>query len=233
MWAAPFGNFGLPNQREGIVKKFNLYMIPLTLFYFSILYSGCVVLEGKVESGRYTPPNGSFSFDAPPSGPQGRIRDSYFPPADKGFVENANVFGLNGVYYINYLKASAQPPENDPEKVRKLLSATLHSFVMKEIFNPVTKDSKIIHQKFINFEEKEFLFAIVNLPERSGAFDMITRKRFDAKVGILMFEKKDYVIIIRAQNNFNDSILLNESISSMANGFISTTKKVYNSFQFY
>ena len=212
------------------MKKNNSYLILLALFCFSILFSGCSGLKGNLANGRYTPPNGSFSFEAPSKGPQGRIRESYVPSADKGFIESSNIFGLNGVYYINYLKASALPPENNPNKVRKLLTEFFHIFAMNNIFIPASRKSKVIHQEFINIGGKEVLFSIVNLPGLSGAFNLKTKKRFDAKVGVLMFENRDYVIFIRTQSNISDS--QNESISSIAKNYFSTTKDIYTSFQF-
>ena len=162
-------------------------------------------LQGRIEGGRYYSPNGMVSF-APPGmrGPQHRVKDLYVSELDRGFLEEADMFGLQGVYYSSLPQAGISPPSNAEER-RAALNTGLARFAMQVVFDGGSTRAEVVHQEFIGEQGKEMLLALVRLPGLSGSFDVRTGKKFDAFPAALVVVEGGYLVILRIQSNIVDT----------------------------
>ena len=170
------------------------------------LLASCVTpgLEGRIESGRYSAPNGKVVFDAPDiGGPEHQVRDVHVPGIDRGFLEETNVFGLQGVYYTSLAGLGISPPTDIAEH-RAALTKGWNDFAMPNIFTAATQRAEVVLHEFIVDDGEEMLLALVRLPELSGAFDILTNKKYDAYPVALVLLEGGYVIVIRIQSSLED-----------------------------
>jgi hypothetical protein len=177
-------------------------------------------LQGSIENGRYSAPNGKITFSAPDiGGPEHKVRDVYVAGIDRGFLEETNQFGLQGVYYTSLAGLGISPP-SDAEDLRAALNKGWTNFAMPNIFAAASKRAEVVHQEFIVYEGKEMLLAFVRLPELSGAFDVTTTRKFDAYPAVLLLVDGGYVVVLRSQFNLEDASGKNpkDSISSYLAG---------------
>lgn len=163
-----------------------------------------VELQGRIENGRYSAPNGKVVFSAPDiGGPEHRIRDVYVAGIDRGFLEETNQFGLEGVYYTSLAGLGISPP-SDTNEHRTALNKGWTNFAMPNIFTAASQKAEVVHQEFIVDKGKEMLLALVRLPELSGAFDATTKRKFDAYPAVLLLVDGGYVVVVRIQSNLED-----------------------------
>ncbi len=166
-------------------------------------YAG-ISMQGRIENGRYFAPNGKIVFTAPNlGGPQHTVRDIYVASLDRGFLEETDVFGLRGMYYTSMASLGVSQPTNADER-RSALNRGLTNFAMPNIFLTVSLNAEVVHQEFVVEQGKEMLLALVRLPGLSGAFDVNTKKKFDAYPAILVLAEGGYVIVLRVQSNLTD-----------------------------
>ncbi len=162
-------------------------------------------LQGRIENGRYSSPNGKVAFRAPNiGGPEHNVRDIHAAGIDRGLLEETNQFGLEGVYYTSLTGLGISPPSGADE-YRAALSKGWTNFAMPNIFTSASRKAEVVHQEFIVDEGKEVLLAIVRLPELSGAFDVMTRRKFDAYPAVLLLIDGGYVVVLRNQFNLEDA----------------------------
>ena len=76
---------------------------------------------------------------------------------------------------------------------------------MPNIFTAASSKAEVVHQEFIVDQGKEMLLAIVRLPESSGAFDVATKRKFDAYPAVLLLVDGQYVVVLRSQFNLEDA----------------------------
>lgn len=162
-------------------------------------------LQGRIENGRYSSPNGKVAFRAPNiGGPEHGVRDIYAAGIDRGLLEETNQFGLEAVYYTSLAGLGISRPSGADEN-RAALTKGWTNFAMPNIFAAASPKAEVVHQEFIVDEGKEVLLAIVRLPELSGAFDVMTRKKFDAYPAVLLMIDGGYVVVLRNQFNLEDA----------------------------
>jgi hypothetical protein len=161
-------------------------------------------MQGRIEDGRYFAPNGKISFIVPNlSGPKHAVRDIYGASSDRGFFEEKDIYGLQAMYYASLASLEVSPPSNTEER-RSVLNKGLTNFVMQLLFLPDTPNAEVVHQEYIVEQGKEMLLALVREPERSGASDLITKKRYDAYPAVLVLAEGGYVIALSIQSNLID-----------------------------
>ena len=162
-------------------------------------------LQGHIENGRYSAPNGKVVFDMPNiGGDEHKVRDLYVAGSDRGFVEETNLFGLQGVYYTSLAGIGISPP-SDSNDHRAALNKGWTNFAMPNIFISASQKAEVVHQEFIVDQGKEMLLAFVRLPELSGAFDVTTKRKFDAYPAVLLLVDGGYVVVLRSQFNLEDA----------------------------
>jgi hypothetical protein len=132
------------------------------------------------------------------------VRDVYVSGADRGFLEETNEFGLEGVYYTSLAGLGISPPADSGEH-RAALNKGWTNFAMPNFFSAATQRAEVVHHEFVVDQGKEMLLAIVRLPELSGAFDVATRRRFDAYPAVLLMVDGRYVVMLRSQFNLEDA----------------------------
>ena len=181
----------------------------LSVFVITFLTAcASVNMQGRIENGRYFSPNGKIVYSAKDQGrPQQAVRDTYDASIDRGFFEETDVFGLKGMYYTSLPSLAVLPPSNTDER-RSVLSKGLTDFAIPNIFLPASRGAEVVHQEFVVEQGNEMLLAVVRLPELSGAFDVNTKKKFDAYPAILVLAEGGYVIILRVQSNITDAMTL-------------------------
>jgi hypothetical protein len=164
---------------------------------------GTTGLQGRMEGGRYYAPNGMVSF-VPPNirGPEHRVKDLYVSELDRGFVEETDTFGLQAVYYSILQQAGISLPSNADEH-RAALDKGLASFAMQIVFGSM--QAEVVHQELVTEQGKEMLLALVRVPGLSGAYDVRTRKKFDAYPAVLVVVEGGYLVIFRTQSNIVDA----------------------------
>ena len=162
-------------------------------------------LQGRIENGRYSAPNGKVVFSAPNiGGPEHMVRDVYVAGIDRGFLEETNQFGLQGVYYSSLAGLGISPP-SDTNEHRAALNKGWTNFAMPNIFTNSSLKAEVVHQEFIVDQGEEMLLALVRLPELSGAFDVTTKRKFDAYPAVLLLVDGGYVVVVRNQFNLEDA----------------------------
>lgn len=162
-------------------------------------------LQGHIENGRYSAPNGRVVFDMPNiGGDEHKVRDLYVAGIDRGFLEETNLFGLQGVYYTSLAGIGISPP-SDSNEHRAALEKGWTNFAMPNIFTSASQKAEVVHQEFIVDQGKEMLLALVRLPELSGGFDFKTKKQFDAYPAVLLLVDGGYVVVVRIQSNLEDA----------------------------
>jgi hypothetical protein len=162
-------------------------------------------LQGHIENGRYSAPNGKVVFSAPNiEGDEHKVRDLYVAGIDRGFLEEKNLFGLQGVYYTSLAGIRISPP-SDSNEHRAALTKGWTNFAMPNIFTSATQKAEVVHQEFIVDQGKEMLLTLVRLPELSGGFDFATKKQFDAYPAVLLLVDGGYVVVVRIQSNLEDA----------------------------
>jgi len=161
-------------------------------------------IQGRVQDGKYFSPNQKLVFTVyGPSAPQYTRRDMYFAELDRGLLEERDMFSLRGIYYTNLAKMGITKPQTAEER-RSALEKSLRSFAIPNIFAPVAPRSELVHQEFVEANGTESLFAVIRMPEMSGAFDVKTGKKFDAYPSILVSLNESYAIVVRTQSNHHD-----------------------------
>jgi len=161
-------------------------------------------MQGRVQDGKYFSPNQKLVFPVyGPGAPQYNRRDTYFAELDRGFFEETDMFSLRGIYYTNLAKLKIAMPKTAEEK-RSALEKSLRNFAMPNIFALDAPRSELVHQEFVEANGTESLFAVIRMPEMSGAFDVKTGKKFDAYPSILVSLKESYAIVVRTQSNPHD-----------------------------
>jgi hypothetical protein len=164
-----------------------------------------VGLRGRIENGRYSAPNGKVVFSAPGlEGPEHNVRDLYVPGIDRGFLEETNMYGLQGAYYSSMAPLGISPP-SDANEHRAALNKGWTHFAMPNIFTPASPKAEVVDQEFIVDQGEEMLLVLVRLPDLSGAFDATTGRKFDACPGVLLLLDNGYVIVFRIQSNLADA----------------------------
>jgi len=144
-------------------------------------------------------------FSAPNlGGPQHGVRDAYVSGIDRGFLEEVNEFGLEGVYYASLAGLGISPP-SDTNEHRAALNKGWINFAMPNIFAAASSKAEVVHQEFIVDQEREMLLAFVRLPELSGAFDVTTKRKFDGYPAVLLLIDGGYVVVLRNQFNLEDA----------------------------
>ena len=153
---------------------------------------------------RYVAPAGQFSCEVPDRLPGFTIREHYEEDAKRGFVEFPTDLGMTVVYY--WPIPSSAPPQHglDQASRRELLQDSLENVLIQGIFLPTSPDNKILHREFVAVGEEEMLFTVVLVPGASGAWNVATGEKFDAKVGSYLFVRDEYVFALRVQNNLRD-----------------------------
>jgi len=172
-----------------------------------VILTACstVGLQGRIENGRYSAPNGKVVFAAPNlEGSERKVRDIYVAAIDRGFLEETNQFGLQGVYYTSLVGLQVPMP-SDTSEHRAALNKGWTNFAMPNIFTAASPRAEVVHQEFVLDQGKEVLMAIVRLPELSGAFNVATKKRFDAYPAVLLLIDGSYVVVLRSQFNLEDA----------------------------
>jgi hypothetical protein len=122
-----------------------------------VMLTACstVGLQGRIENGRYSAPNGRVVFAAPGiGGPEHRVRDVYVAGTDRGFLEETNEFGLQGVYYTSLAGLGISPP-SDADAHRAALNKGWANFAMPNIFTAASSKAEVVHQEFIVDQGKE------------------------------------------------------------------------------
>ncbi len=179
----------------------------MTLGMFVIVFlNACasISMQGRIENGRYFAPNGKIVFTAQNlGGPQHAVRDTYVASIDRGFFEEIDAFGLQGMYYTSLASLGVSPPSNADER-RSVLDKGLMNFATPNIFLAASPNAEVVHQEFVVEQGKEMLLALARLPGLSGASDLRTNKKFDAYPAILVLVEHGYVIVLRVQSNMTD-----------------------------
>ena len=162
-------------------------------------------LQGRIENGRYSAPNGKVMFSAPNiGGPEHNVRDVYVAGIDRGFLEETNQLGLQGVYYTSLAGLGLSSPL-DTNEHRAALNKGWTNFAMPNIFINASKKAEVVHQEFVAGQGKEMLLALVRLPELSGAFEARTGRKLDAFPAVLLLVDGGYVVVLRSQFNLEDA----------------------------
>jgi ankyrin repeat protein len=165
---------------------------------------GTVGLQGHIDNGRYSAPNGKVVFNPPNiGGPEHTVTESYDADNDQGFLEERNRFGLQGVYYASLAGLGIAPP-SDTNEHRAALNKGWTNFAMLKLFTSVSLKAQVVHQEFIVDQGKEMLLALVRLPELSGAFYVKSKRHFDAYPAVLVMVDGGYVVVLRVQSNITD-----------------------------
>jgi len=180
-------------------------LVTLGLAAAMLAACGTTGLQGRLEGGRYDAPNGMISF-APPNlrGPQLTVKDLYVSELDRGFLEESDTFGLQGIYYSSLRHAGISPPSSVEER-RSALDRGLANFAMRIVFASDSTRAEVVQQKLVVEQGKEMLLALVRVPGLSGSFDVKTGKKFDAFPAILVVIEGGYVVVLRIQSNIVDA----------------------------
>ena len=162
-------------------------------------------MQGRIDKGKYLAPNGKIAFAAPNlGGPQHAARDIYVANLDRGFFEETDAFGLQGMYYTSRASLGVSQPLN-PDERRSTLNKALTNFAMPNIFLAVSPNAEVVHREFVIEHGNEVLVALVRLPGLSGAFDVKTNKKFDAYPAVLVLAEGEYLVVLRVQSNITDA----------------------------
>jgi hypothetical protein len=185
---------------------------------------GTTGLQGRIEGGRYYAPNGMVSF-VPPNmrGPQHSARDLYVGELDRGFLEETDAFGLQGVYYSTLPQAGITPPSGTEER-RAALNTGLARFAMQVVFDAGSTRAEVVEQEFIGEQGNEMLLALVRLPGLSGSFDVRTGRKFDAFPAVLVVIEGGYLVILRVQSNIVDAE--KKDTSEKMSGYLAGLRKL-------
>ena len=199
----------------------------ITLSMFVIIFlNACAStsLQGRIENERYFAPNGKIVFTPPKlGGLEHSVRDHYNASIDRGFLEEADAFGLQGMYYTSIESLGVSQPSNTDER-RSILNKGMTNFVMPNIFLTASPNAEVLYQEFVTEQGKEMILALVRLPESSGAYDLATNKKFDAYPAILVLEEGGYVIVLRVQSNLTD--LGDSEPKDMASNYLGKLRKL-------
>ena len=181
-------------------------MRPLTICILGMFLSACATtgIQGRLENGKYFAPNGKIVITQYRAKPQQTVRDTYIASLDRGFYEETNAFGLQGMYYTSLTSLGVSAVLTADER-RSALNKGLINFAMPNIFVTVSRNAEVVHREFIVEDGREMLLAIVRLPELSGSFDVYTKKKFDAYPAILVLTEGGYVITLRVQSSITDT----------------------------
>lgn len=162
-------------------------------------------LEGRIENGRYVAPNGKISFSAPNiGGAEHKVSDVFVAEIDRGGLEEADMYGMQAMYYSGLASLRISPP-SDAVEHRAALNKGWRNFAMPNIFTAASQKAEVIHQEFIVDQGKEALLVLVRLPGLSGAFDVSTKRKFDAYPAVLLLIESGYVVVLRIQSNLADA----------------------------
>jgi len=154
----------------------------------------CSGLKGEVRNGRYLSPAGNFTMSVPKSLGQIYVVDGYDEDSGYGFVQVATDVG-------DLEQVSYDREDEFLEKVRALQASGRFRDFMRSYFGqrflpknypPSSKASVESGPVFLPSQHGEMLFAVVRLPEGSGAFDMKAGKRHDGIRGVLLFFRDGY-----------------------------------------
>ncbi len=131
-----------------------------------------------------------------------RLRNHYVRSLDRGLAEFSNDFGMEAVYFTFGPASRLDTRSGDR---RSELTAALERFALPVVFAPRGEaGAQALHREFIEVEGDEALFAIVEIPGASGAFNVGTGEKFDAHVSALIFIRGDYVFLLGTQDNMGD-----------------------------
>jgi hypothetical protein len=157
------------NRRKSINLSFGI-VIPL------LLLSGCATTKGNVSDGSYHAPLGNFVLPLD----RGNIRIQDRNDARSGMVSVLDDMGNNeGITYVG-LPANAEAVHNDPARRDSAYRGFVHDYALPGLFQPVSAQSRIVHEEFLGSGLDRAFFAIVLIPEASSVMDGRTGKRRDS-----------------------------------------------------
>lgn len=203
----------------------------LTLILVSLSVAGCESLKGNIAAGRYTEPEGRFSFQMPQFRMGGgQLREGYNETLDRGLVEISDNFGMTAVYFTHG-PSSGLPTLSGDRKAD--LEVSITNYAMANVFVPRTGQAQVLQKEFVTLGGEQVLFAMVNIRRGSGARNMLTNEVFDAKVGALLFIRGEHVFVLSIQNNIRDSGYKSDvELMSMAKDYKKSLRNFYDSFRF-
>ena len=213
---------------------FSIKLTAITaLLLFLLQLQGCVPKQANSATTRYMAPGGKFSCELPERLPGFIIREHYEEDTQRGFVEFPTDFGMTVIYYWR-LTSSTMPGQHLNQTARReLLEDCLEDVLMQGIFLPTSPDSEIMHREFVLVGEEEMLFALILVPAASGASNLATDEKFNAKVGNYLFVRDEYAFALRFQNNLRDLAPLSETeLASIAIDYKRVLAEFYSSMQF-
>lgn len=194
---------------------------------------GCATKRATIVDNRYLAPGGQFSCELPDRLPGFTVREHYVKDTQQGFVEFPTDFGMTTVYYWRVSSNVTQEQGLDQAARSKFLEDSLENVLMRGIFLPTSPDSEIVHSEFVSGAQGEMLFALVLVPGASGAWNVATGEKFDAKVGTYLFVRNNYLFGLRVQYNIRDFASLSETnLESMVIDYKRGLADFYSSMRF-
>ncbi len=143
--------------------------------------------------GRYTSPLKNFSVTFP-SGMGARL--DQVSNQDGGMVSVHDDFGALKAINYERLPANASVVHQDPARRDAAYRSFLHDYMVPTWFKPVSPNTSILHEKFVNMGAENEYFAVVKIPEASSMVDGKTGKRFDSQRAVLVFAKNGFMYML-------------------------------------
>jgi hypothetical protein len=174
----------------------------VVLLFFGIVIpllflSGCATTKGKVSDGSYYAPLGNFVLPLD----RGNIRIQDKNDERSGIVSVLDDMGNNeGITYAS-LPATAEGVLNDPAKRDSAYRGFVHDYALLTYFQPVSAQSKIVHEEFLGSGPDRAFFAVAVIPEISSVLDGKTGKRWDSVRALLVFYNNKFMYMLHSEIN--------------------------------
>jgi hypothetical protein len=179
------------NRRTSINLLFLGIVIPL------LFLSGCATTKGSVSDGSYHAPLGNFVLPLD----RGNIRIQDKNDARSGMISVLDDMGNNeGITYVG-LPANAEAVHNDPARRDSAYRGFVHDYALPGLFQPVSAQSRIVHEEFLGLGLDRAFFAIALIPEASSVMDARTGKRRDSVRALLVFDENKFMYMLHSEIN--------------------------------
>ena len=168
-----------------------------------LFLSGCAGIptsttKGKVSDGSYYSPLGNFVVPLP-TPLFGSVRINDRNDADSGMVSLLDDAGNNeGVTYVS-LESESGPVEIVPERRDAVYRSFVFDYVLPNLFQPVSPQSKVVHEEFLDSGPDRAFFAVAVIPGASSIMDAKTGVKLDSVRGLLVFDKGRFMYMLHRE----------------------------------
>lgn len=183
----------------------------------ALVVSGCATslmgtTKGRVSEGNYYSPLENFVLPLPtPMFGDVRIQDRN--DAQSGLVSVLDDMGNNeGVTYVS-LSGEAGTIQILPEGVDSVYRSFVYEYVLPGLFQPVSPQSKVVHEEFLDSRPDRAFFAIAVIPGASSLMDGKTGKLVESVRALLAFDDGKYMYMLHLEMNTGLSRVNSDSLT--------------------